>query len=39
MYFFRPRDKNDVGNVDGQVGKYRKGVQFVRKQEVKGIKN
>ncbi|KAL5012251.1 hypothetical protein ScPMuIL_010802 [Solemya velum] len=34
----RPKDKNDVGNIDGQVGKYRKGVQFVRKHEVKGIK-
>ncbi|XP_061174628.1 uncharacterized protein C1orf131 homolog [Saccostrea echinata] len=30
----RKKDRNDVGRVDGQVGKYKHGVQFVTKQDL-----
>lgn len=33
----RKREKNDVGFVDGQVGKYKSGVQFVRKNDLIGF--
>lgn len=30
----RKKDRNDVGRVDGQVGKYKHGVQFVTKKDL-----
>lgn len=30
----RKKDRNDVGQVDGQVGKYKHGVQFVTKKDL-----
>lgn len=33
----KKREKNDVGFVDGQVGKYKSGVQFVRKNDLIGF--
>ena len=37
---FRQKDRNDVGGyVDGQVGKYKDGVQFVKRADLKGFKN
>lgn len=36
--YFRKRDRNDVGGyVDGQVGTYKHGVQFVQKTDLKGF--
>lgn len=34
----RPRDKNDVGVIDGQVGMWKSGVQIVSKDDLKGFK-
>lgn len=36
----RQKDRNDVGGfVDGQVGKYKDGIQFVKRADLKGFKN
>lgn len=34
----RPRDRNDIGYVDGQVGMWKSGVQIVKKDDLKGFK-
>lgn len=34
----RKRDRNDIGIVDGQVGRWKSGVQFVKKNDLKGLK-
>lgn len=40
MFFVisRSKDKNDVGVLDGQVGRYKDGIQFVKKKDLKGFK-
>lgn len=38
FFYFRQKDRNDVGGyVDGQVGKFKDGVQFVKKTDLKGF--
>ncbi|OWF39485.1 uncharacterized protein C1orf131 homolog [Mizuhopecten yessoensis] len=34
----KSKDKNDVGIVDGQVGHYKDGVQYINKKDLKGFK-
>ncbi|KAH3797763.1 uncharacterized protein C1orf131 homolog isoform X2 [Dreissena polymorpha] len=33
----RRRDKNDIGHLDGQVGRWKNGVQVVKKDDLKGF--
>ena len=35
--YYRPRDKNDIGVLDGQVGRWKSGVQVVKKVDLKGL--
>ncbi|XP_069122122.1 uncharacterized protein C1orf131 homolog [Argopecten irradians] len=32
------KDRNDLGVLDGQVGRYKDGIQYVRKTDLKGFK-
>ncbi|WAR31098.1 hypothetical protein MAR_033640 [Mya arenaria] len=34
----RKRDRNDIGPLDGQVGRWKAGVQIVHKDNIKGMK-
>jgi len=36
--FHRKRDINYVGHLDGQVGRWKSGVQIVKKDNIRGIK-
>ena len=38
FFLYRKRDKNDVGVVDGQAGRWKSGVQFVKKNDLKGFR-
>ncbi|XP_033763918.1 uncharacterized protein C1orf131 homolog isoform X2 [Pecten maximus] len=34
----KSKDRNDVGVLDGQVGRYKDGIQFIKKTDLKGFK-
>ncbi|XP_046370357.2 uncharacterized protein C1orf131 homolog isoform X1 [Haliotis rufescens] len=34
----RPREKSDTANIDGQIGYYKRGVQFINKESLQKLK-